>query len=405
MIALLATACNGKSKVQQNTQTANPPTQQQTTQTQQTTPNPTNEPTGWKVYTNTQFGFQLTFTDAWEGYKVFSSEGSQGVGAPTYLAFSLPTADKSSSVNNVTDNISGYAAPFTITIIAKDRAYQGTSARITQDSNNVYYYNTNKNLPKDLQGKNFEIPKIISTFKFTNTTTQNQPQQDNNSAINSSVPNKPTLTFLPGAKPSVQINFDYSIAKKFNIYRSVITTGGWRLIIPNFPANAHTAVDYSFPNNCSATFYYRVTPVDDSGKEVTPSKTVSILVPTAASWPTYTNTDTGFQLTLTDAWKGYGTSFEPGFKDFMAGTVKFYVPVTPKAWDDALCSEVFDIIVYRPSYWDKTFAENGVSEDEPKVITRTPDWVYTYVKNNPSGNLKTPFDDIPKIIASFKLTK
>lgn len=218
-------------------------------------------------------------------------------------------------------------------------------------------------------------------------------------------PDAPILTFLQGAKPSVQINFDYTIAQKFNIYRSVISTDGWRLVIPNFPASAHTAVDYSLPNNCAATLYYRVAAVDERGKEGTPSKTASILVSGTANWPTYTNTDAGFQLSFTDAWKGYGTSFEPGFKDFMAGTVKFYVPVTPKAWNDALCSEIFDIIVYRPSYWDKSFAENGVSEDEPRVIIRTSDWVYTYVQNTPTSDKKAVFDDLPKIISSFKLTK
>lgn len=249
-------------------------------------------------------------------------------------------------------------------------------------------------------------PEVVQQTNTPTPTTQTPTTKSPTPTSPKSVtPNAPILSFLQGAKPFVQINFDYTIAQKFNIYRSVIPSGGWRLIIPNFPATAHTAVDNSFPNNCAATFYYRVAAVDESGKEGTPSKTASILVSGAASWPIYTNTDTGFQLTFTDAWKGYGSSFESGFQNYMAGTIKFFVPVTPKAWDDALCSEAFDIIVYRPSYWDTTFAENGVSSDEPQVITRTSDWVYTYVKNNPSGNLKAAFDDIPKIISSFKLTK
>ncbi|MDP3998313.1 MAG: hypothetical protein Q8P89_01695 [bacterium] len=259
----------------------------------------------------------------------------------------------------------------------------------------VAYFTLVRKSPEVAQQTNTPTPTINN---------QTSPTPSPTSQNKNITPSAPTLTFTQGAKPFVQINFDYTIATKFNIYRSVIPTDGWRVIIPNFPASAHTAVDYSLPNNCAATLYYRVTAVDESGKEGTPSKTSSILVP-AANWPTYINTDTGFQLTLTDAWKGYGTSFEPGFKDYMAGTIKFYVPVTPKAWDDALCNEAFDIIVYRPSYWDKSFAENGVSEDEPKVITRTPEWVYAYVRNNPPDNLKAVFDDIPKIIASFKLTQ
>lgn len=187
-ILLLAAACSQQAGVQQNTQTSNPPAQQQTTQT----PTPTNETAAWKIYTNTRFGFQLTFTDAWKSYKVFSSEGSQGVGAPTDLEFSLLTTDKSRSVINVTDNISGYASPLTITIIAKDRNYQGTGVKITQDNNNSYYYTINKDLPKDLQGLNFEVPKIISTFKFTG---QSATPSDQTSTWNTCLDNSSGLQF------------------------------------------------------------------------------------------------------------------------------------------------------------------------------------------------------------------
>lgn len=131
------------------------------------TPTPKDETASWKTYANSRFGFELTFTDAWKGYRTFSSEGSQGVGAPTYLEFSLLTTDKSRSVINVTDYVYGYAAPLTITIIAKDRSYQGTGVKITQDNDNAYYYTINNDLPNDLQQINFEILKIISTFKFT----------------------------------------------------------------------------------------------------------------------------------------------------------------------------------------------------------------------------------------------
>lgn len=135
-------------------------------QTPALTPTPKPETTSWKTYTNSRFGFQLTLTDAWKNYKVFSSEGSQGVGAPTYLDFSLSTTDKLRSVTSVTDSIYGYAAPLKITIIAKDRNYQGTGIKITQDSDNAYYYTVNDNLPDDLKQINFEIPRIISTFKL-----------------------------------------------------------------------------------------------------------------------------------------------------------------------------------------------------------------------------------------------
>lgn len=125
-----------------------------------------------QIYRNDKFGFELQLTDAWKGYKVFSSEGSQGVGAPTYLQFILPTVDKTKCVIDVTDEVCGYVAPFSIIVIAKDRDNTSmVDGKIGEYKGNVYYYSiyTHFNpLPEDLASKNFEIPKIISTFKFIN---------------------------------------------------------------------------------------------------------------------------------------------------------------------------------------------------------------------------------------------
>lgn len=142
------------------------PKEPQTEAQQQPQATSADETANWKIYTG--HGFQLTFTDAWKGYKVFSSEGSQGVGAPDYIDFSMPTSDKTQCVQNVTDEVCGYAQIFEITIIAKDRNYQGTGVKITQDNDNAYYYSISisNNLPDDLQRINFEAPKVISTFKF-----------------------------------------------------------------------------------------------------------------------------------------------------------------------------------------------------------------------------------------------
>ncbi len=131
------------------------------TSTRTNTPVPTS-----LSYTNKQFGFDLDLPASWKGYKVFSSEGSQGVGAPTYLDFAMPTTDKTKSVNTSTGTLSGYVAILTITAISKDRNYQGAGIKITEDSENVYYYSINKDLPKDLRVLNFEIPKVISSFSL-----------------------------------------------------------------------------------------------------------------------------------------------------------------------------------------------------------------------------------------------
>ncbi len=109
------------------------------------------------LYVNSDHHFQITLTNAWKGYEVVSTQGSQGIGSPTYLAFSVP------------DFRDGYEAPFTITIFEKEdgRTYQGTGVKITEDSQNSYYYVVNEDLPDELKSINFNIPKVISTFKIT----------------------------------------------------------------------------------------------------------------------------------------------------------------------------------------------------------------------------------------------
>jgi len=160
-IILLAAACSQKANVNLNTQNSTTTTQDQTVQA---TPTPKDETMNGQVYAGG--GFELTLTNAWKGYKVFHSQGSNGVGAPDYYYFSMSTTDKTQAVINVTDEVYGYAAPLTITVIAKDRKV-GAGVKITEDANSAYYYSINKNLPTDLAKINFEIPKVISTFKLT----------------------------------------------------------------------------------------------------------------------------------------------------------------------------------------------------------------------------------------------
>lgn len=116
------------------------------------------------------------------------------------------------------------------------------------------------------------------------------PIQKENSKAALPVPSTPTLTFNQGTKPFIQINFDWSIAKLFNIYRSTSATNGWQKIISNLPSSAHTAVDYDYPKDANV-LYYRIVSVDKQGKESTPSPVASIAVTAeseTASWNSYT---------------------------------------------------------------------------------------------------------------------
>lgn len=116
-----------------------------------------------------------------------------------------------------------------------------------------------------------------------------QPTPSQNQQVSLRTPSTPTLTFNQGAKPFIQINFDYSIAKLFNIYRSISATNGWQKVISNFPSNAHTAVDYDYPKDAKV-LYYRIVSVDEQGQESAPSPIASVAV-TAQSetvnWQSY----------------------------------------------------------------------------------------------------------------------
>src|SRR3989344_3952204 len=65
-----------------------------------------NEVEGWKIYRNEEYGFKITFTDAWKGYEVELQPMSSNFGAGTVI-FKLPTT------KNYGDG-SGYAEPLKI---------------------------------------------------------------------------------------------------------------------------------------------------------------------------------------------------------------------------------------------------------------------------------------------------
>jgi len=80
------------------------------------------------------------------------------------------------------------------------------------------------------------------------------------------IPNAPTLSYLEGASPFVQINWNWEIADYFNIYRASSLEGPWEKIIGLFPKSAHTAVDYHLPEGVD-TLYYKIASVDKEGNE------------------------------------------------------------------------------------------------------------------------------------------
>ncbi len=108
---------------------------------------------------------------------------------------------------------------------------------------------------------------VPSTSQTKSTTTKN----------NLPVPNAPCLSFLTGAKPFIQITWNWDIADYFNVYRATNPDGPWEKIITNFPKSAHTAVDYNYPK-ATKVLYYRITSVDKEGNESKPSIMSSVRI-------------------------------------------------------------------------------------------------------------------------------
>mgnify|MGYP001561411868 CR=1 FL=1 len=120
----------------------------------------------WKTYKNDEYGFQLMLTDEWKNYRVLKdSRDSNGV---YYLEFEVPTLDK-----NYRDyRGESYATPFGIMIFTKDlwlkvKKEEGPKPNyIAENSKYVFTYYRWQDAPEDLISINFNVDKIISTFKF-----------------------------------------------------------------------------------------------------------------------------------------------------------------------------------------------------------------------------------------------
>lgn len=129
------------------------------------------------VYTNSQLGFQLTLTEAWAGYEVFTDNS-------TAVRFDLPKYQVKSPQ---TYGTSITFSPLGITIIPKEE-YDGYKANndpalssgllnfIGEKNGKAYLYTdqatpnmTAQYYPKSSDGKpiNFEVSKVIASFKFT----------------------------------------------------------------------------------------------------------------------------------------------------------------------------------------------------------------------------------------------
>ena len=136
----------------------------------------TDETADWKTFTNSEYGFQLTFNDKWQGYKAAEKKPAY-TGATDSIVFSVPTKDSSwKSQEN------GLWNPFTIYVftpaqwaVVKDSTNAENASNpdyiptdlIKQNSSYVFTYNTAQDNPSDGEAILTDVKNIISTFQFT----------------------------------------------------------------------------------------------------------------------------------------------------------------------------------------------------------------------------------------------
>lgn len=116
----------------------------------------------WKTYRNEEYGFEVTLTDVWNGYRAITKPNITHID----INFQIPTKDTSYG------DKSGYATPFIISIYPisewqKKQQEEGPSP-IYINQNNVYVfsYSTWQDQPLDFIGKHIDSSQILSTFKF-----------------------------------------------------------------------------------------------------------------------------------------------------------------------------------------------------------------------------------------------
>lgn len=124
-----------------------------------TSPQPSPSPgegelAGWKTYRNEDMGFELTFSDAWRGYKAMNIENG--------VKFSVPSV----GLPNVVD-----VDVFLIKVIPKQewdaRGEFPPGRFLAEKDNKVYVWNSTQD-PAGIPFQNIiaETQKILSTFKF-----------------------------------------------------------------------------------------------------------------------------------------------------------------------------------------------------------------------------------------------
>ncbi len=126
------------------------------------------------VYTNSTYGFSLTFNDKWTGYKVKTVVPTDGT-AVAYLYVNLPTADPDWAKAVDSTDLDGYASIFGVSVFTQSQwdAYSGTpgqGTKLAQSNNYIFSYGPSQSLPSNTADPVWvayhDIATVIATFKL-----------------------------------------------------------------------------------------------------------------------------------------------------------------------------------------------------------------------------------------------
>jgi len=133
------------------------------TGTTSTTPTATTDLT----YSNTKYGFTLTFPTTWKGYKFKDASFEDSV-ATYYI--NVPTTDESMTANSTAE--AGYYSPFALSVYTLDQwitaeAAEGSNATLI-DKNDTYAFAWSQasGVPPTDWDKAADIKTIIASFKL-----------------------------------------------------------------------------------------------------------------------------------------------------------------------------------------------------------------------------------------------
>ena len=165
-------------------------------------------------------------------------------------------------------------------------------------------------------------------------------------------------------------------------------------------------------------FYFQTksTVISSQQTEYNQAKVKKNIKPTAnnavvdetADWQTYKNNEYGFEITFSDAWKGYKAEEEETIGG-IAETIVIQLPTKDPKWaNSGYMATPLKILVYTPQTWPMASSDNF----SPKYITKNDKYVFAYTtwQDAPSdlgGNIEKALDilQINKVIASFRLIK